>query len=216
MADVREPAGQGSSVPRSATIAIAAVTALVSLAITLSGSEGAAAQMLGLIPARLSGVVMVPSPVPAWLTPLSCTLVHGGLIHLLFNLLMLFWCGKEVERILGAGAVIMLYVVAAFAAAAAQWAVDPLSVNPVIGASGAVSGLVGAYALSFGRPKRIVDSPRLNRWLNIIWLAVAWAALQWAVGFTASMSIATPAHIGGFLAGLALQRPLLLWRYRRA
>jgi membrane associated rhomboid family serine protease len=204
------------AIPRTATVAIAALTTLVSLVITLGGMTGPASMALGFIPARLSGTLPLASAVPAFLTPLSSTLVHGGFLHLAFNLLMLVWCGKEIERVLGAGATVALYVLAAFAAAAAQWIVAPLGLNPVIGASGAISGLVGAFALSFGRPKRLVNSPRVNRWLNVAWLAVAWAVLQWAVGFSSEQAIATPAHIGGFIAGLLLQRPLLLWHYRQA
>jgi membrane associated rhomboid family serine protease len=197
-------------------VAIAGLTALVSLVITLGALTDAAAVLLGFIPARAVAALPVASAVPFLLTPLSSTLVHAGLLHLAFNLLMLLWCGKEVERVLGAGALVTLYVVSAFAGAAAQWIAEPLGTGPVIGASGAVSGLVGAYALSFGRPKRLVNSPRLNRWLNVAWLAAAWAALQWAVGFASEIPIATASHIGGFIAGLLLQRPLLLWRYRRA
>jgi membrane associated rhomboid family serine protease len=55
--------------------------------------------------------------------------------------------------------------------------------------------------------------------LHIVWLALAWTVLQIAVGFAAGaqgLLLATPAHIGGFLTGLLLQRPLLLWRYRKA
>ena len=204
------------AIPRTATVAIAAVTTLVSLVITLGGLTEPAALTLGFVPARATGLVEVPSIVPAFLTPLSSTLVHGGFLHLAFNLLMLWWCGKEIERVLGTGAMVALYVLAAFAAAAAQWVIAPDGLNPVIGASGAISGLVGAYALSFGRPKRIVNSPRLNRWINVAWLAAAWAVLQWAIGFASQQAIATPAHIGGFVAGLLLQRPLLLWRYRQA
>ncbi len=203
-------------IPRTATVAIAAVTTLVSLVITVGSLTEPASLALGFIPARLSGVLLISGAVPAFLTPLTSTLVHGGFLHLAFNLLMLLWCGKEIERVLGTGATVALYVISAFVAAAAQWIAAPLGLNPVIGASGAISGLVGAYALSFGRPKRIVNSPRINRWLNVAWLAAAWAVLQWAVGFSSQQSIATPAHVGGFLAGLLLQRPLLLWRYRQA
>jgi membrane associated rhomboid family serine protease len=204
------------SITVTVTAILAGVTTIVSLMIIVGNLVPQASATLGFIPARLSGMLQVASPVPAFLTPLSCTLVHGGFLHLGFNLLMLIWCGKEVERVLGKGGTLGLYMVAAYAAAAAQWIVGPHGFNPMIGASGGISGLVGAYALSFGRPRLLVDSPRLNRWLNIAWLAVAWAALQWAVGFTAQASIATAAHVGGFLAGLALQRPLLLWHYRRA
>jgi len=133
--------------------------------------------------------------------------------------IMLVWCGTWVERGLGARALVILYVFGAYAAALAQWSVDPSSVVPMIGASGAVSAIVGAFALSYGQPKRIVRSPGLNRALNALWLLVAWVALQlmtgWAAG-TQGVLLATPAHVGGFLLGLVLQRPLLLWRYRGA
>jgi membrane associated rhomboid family serine protease len=89
----------------------------------------------------------------------------------------------------------------------------------MIGASGAVSAVVGGYALSFGRPRMVTRSARLNRWINAIWLMAAWVVIQammsWLAG-TEGFMLATPAHIGGFAAGLLLQRPLLLWRYRSA
>jgi len=79
--------------------------------------------------------------------------------------------------------------------------------------------VISAYSLSFGRAKRVTSSPRLNRWINVAWLLAAWVALQLMMGFLAGQEgflLATPAHIGGFVAGLLLQRPLLLWRYRKA
>jgi membrane associated rhomboid family serine protease len=63
---------------------------------------------MGFIPARLSGGLQLTSAVPVALTPLTATLVHGGFVHLAFNLLMLLWCGTAVERILGKGGLIML------------------------------------------------------------------------------------------------------------
>jgi len=89
----------------------------------------------------------------------------------------------------------------------------------MVGASGAISAVVGAFALSFGRAKRVTSSVRVNRWINIAWLLAAWVALQMMVGWVAGGEgylLATPAHVGGFVAGLLLQRPLLLWRYRTA
>ena len=124
-----------------------------------------------------------------------------------------------VERVLGRTGLIVLYLVGAYAAAAAQWAVDPTSTVPMVGASGAISAVIGAFALSFGRAKRVTSSARFNRWINVAWLLVAWVVLQVMLGWLASGEgtlLATPAHIGGFLAGLILQRPLLLWRYRKA
>ena len=205
--------------PRTATIAIAVVTAVVWLLTALMGADSRAAVIMGVIPARLSGLIEITPAVPAWLTPLSSTLVHGGALHLALNLLMLIWCGTMVERILGAGPVIFLYVVGAYTAAIAQWLSSPVSPTPMIGASGAISAIIGAFALSFGQQKRLVSSPSLNRTLNALWLLAAWVALQIMTGLLAGVQgflLATPAHIGGFIAGLLLQRPLLLWRYRSA
>jgi len=204
--------------PTSATVWIAAVTALLWLLVEMSGVASWAAINLGIIPARLSGID-IGSPVPALLTPLTSTLVHGDFVHLLFNMLIFIWCGKAIERGLGWRALVILYVVGAYAAAFAQWLSAPGSLIPVIGASGAVSAVIGAFALSFGQTRQIVRSTRLNRLINALWLMAAWVVMQIMVAWAAGMQgvlLATPAHVGGFLAGMLLQRPLLLWRYRNA
>jgi membrane associated rhomboid family serine protease len=206
-------------VPRTATVAIAVVTAVAWLLAAMVGQSERATLAFGFIPARLSGAPFPFPALPAWLTPLSSTLAHGGLLHLAFNLLMLVWCGSAVERVLGRGPLLFLYVVGAFAAAAAQWLASPNSIVPVIGASGAISAVIGAFALSFGQTRRFTASARVNRLLNAAWLLAAWIVMQLMVGWLAGgqgMLLATPAHIGGFVAGLLLQRPLLLWRYRGA
>ena len=206
-------------IPRSATIAIAALTTLAWLAAGIFASTDQAALALGFIPARVSGAQVPWAALPPFLTPLSATLVHSGVIHLAFNMLVFTWCGMAVERVLGAAGLVVLYVLGAYAAAGAQWLPDPMGVVPMVGASGAVSAVIGAYSLSFGRAKRVTSSPRLNRWINVAWLLAAWVALQLMMGFLAGQEgflLATPAHIGGFFAGLLLQRPLLLWRYRKA
>ncbi|NUT01624.1 MAG: rhomboid family intramembrane serine protease [Sphingomonas sp.] len=205
--------------PKSATIIITIVTAAAWFLTALLGADGRAAVIMGVIPARLSGYVDITPAVPAWLTPLTSTLVHGGALHVALNMLMLVWCGTKVERILGAGPLLLLYVVGAYTAAIAQWLASPASPTPMIGASGAISAVIGAFALSFGQQKRLVSSPRLNRTLNALWLLAAWVVLQIMTGVLAGTQgflLATPAHIGGFVAGLLLQRPLLMWRYRNA
>ena len=206
-------------VPRTATNVITAVTALFWIAALFFTTPDQAAYVLGFVPARFSGLVSITPAVPAFLTPLTATLVHSGPLHLGFNLLILVWCGAQVERILGRIGLIALYFVGAYASALAQWAVDPASTVPMVGASGAISAVMGAFALSFGRAKRITNNFHLNRWINVIWLMVAWIVLQLMMGWLAGSQgylLATPAHIGGFAAGLLLQRPLLLWRYRNA
>jgi membrane associated rhomboid family serine protease len=124
-----------------------------------------------------------------------------------------------VERILGPAGVVVLYLVGAFAAAAGQYALGPAAAYPMVGASGAISALVGAFALSFSRPKQIVRNFRLNRAINTIWILVAWIILQWMTAYLMGMqgvALATGAHVGGFIAGVILQKPLLIWRYRKA
>jgi membrane associated rhomboid family serine protease len=134
-------------------------------------------------------------------------------------MLIFLWCGAAVERVLGKTGLIILYLFGAYASALAQWSVDPLSTVPMVGASGAISAVIGAYALSFGRAKMFTRSARLNRWINVLWLLIAWVVLQLMMGWLAGSEgflLATPAHVGGFAIGLLLQRPLLLWRYRSA
>lgn len=204
-----------------ATVAIAAVTAIVSLIVTLLGLEQHAALYAGFVPGRASlGLAGdIPGLAPVALTPLTSTLVHGGPLHLIFNLITLVFCGIAVERALGARGVVGLYLIGAYAACFAQWAVEPASPIPMIGASGAASALVGAYALLYGR-QRTRDLGPVPGWLlHVAWLLVAWTLLNLAIGVLSAQSgmpIAAAAHVGGFLAGLVLCRPLLLWRWRGA
>ena len=159
-----------SRFPRTATNIIAAITAAAWLIAVVLGESERAAFALGFIPARFS-LAATPFPaVPAWLTPLTATLVHSGLVHLGFNLLIFVWCGSAVERVLGMTGLILLYLVGAFAAAFAQWAVDPAGTVPMVGASGAISAVMGAFAQSVhqqpaGQPldqRRLADD-RLGR-----------------------------------------------------
>ena len=205
--------------PTTATAWIAVVTALFWLVAAILGLSDQAAIAMGFIPERMNGAQMMVPAVPAFLTPLSATLAHAGVLHLGFNLLILAWCGAQVERVLGAKALLFIYVVSAYVAAMAEWLVAPHSTVPMIGASGAISGIIGAFALSFGQQKQIVRSKRLNRALNALWLLAAWVVLQIMTGMLAGFEgvlVATPAHVGGFLSGMLLQRPLLMWRYRKA
>ena len=201
-----------------ATTVLAAITAAAFLIIMLSGARDIAALQLGFIPLRVT-MDLPGAWLPAWLTPLSATLVHAGFLHLIMNLILLVFCGREVERILGPGPVAVLYVAGAYAAAAGQFVLDPTANYPMVGASGAISALIGAFALSFGRPRPIVRNFRLNRALNTLWILVAWVILQWMTAYLLGMQgvmVAIGAHVGGFIAGVILQKPLLLWRYRKA
>ena len=206
-------------IERTATNMIAVLTAVAWIVTAVSGYSAQADFALGFIPLRMTQPVGGFAAVPAFLTPLTATLAHSGLVHLGFNLLMLVWCGTAVERVIGPGGLVVLYLIGAYAAAGAQWALDPGGTTPMIGASGAISAVMGAFALSFGRARAFTNNLRINRWINVLWLLIAWLVLQimmaWLAGGQGYL-LATPAHVGGFAAGLLLQRPLLLWRYRSA
>jgi membrane associated rhomboid family serine protease len=199
------------------TQVIAAATALAWLAVLLFGDAGVINHLAGFLPARAGGLVPIDGGVPVWLTPLSATLLHAGLLHLGFNLLMFVYCGRAVESVIGGGAMLVLYLVGAYAAAAAHWLVDPASTVPMIGASGAISAVIGAYAVFFSRSQVRAIGPFSPFVVRVVWLAAGWVFVQSLIGLAAiGAQVAIAAHIGGFIAGLALARPLLLWRYRDA
>ncbi len=200
------------------TQAIAVITAVAFLLLWATGWAQTASLVGGFIPARLSGLVDPPGFVPALLTPLSSALLHGGFLHLAFNLLMFVFCGRFVESVIGGVPSLILYVAGAYAAALAQWAVGPGSVVPMIGASGAISATVGAYAVFFSRSQVRGIGPFSPFVVRVVWLAAGWVFIQSLIGLAgvAGGQVAIAAHIGGFIAGLALARPLLLWRYRGA
>lgn len=202
-----------------ATLAIAAVTAAAWLVAAGLGIDDIAAVWGGFIPARVQGLDGDSMLAPTFLTPLTATFVHAGFIHLAFNLLIHLFCGRAVENLLGGANLVILYVVGAYAAAAAHYLVDPADLIPMVGASGAVSAILGAYAMLFGRNRVRVANPSLALLVNALWLAAAWVGLQLMVGFTfqtIGARIAIAAHVGGFLAGLLLAKPLLAYRFRGA
>jgi membrane associated rhomboid family serine protease len=152
--------------------------------------------------------------------------LHGGLLHVGGNMLYLWIFGDNVEDTLGHGRYLVLYLLAGVAAAATQVLVNPRSSVPMIGASGAVSGVLGAYILLFpfaGVQILVVFGffARIVRWPALVVLGF-WIVIQTLSGLLTFSSAAWGggeaggtawfAHIGGFLAGMAL---LFLMRPRR-
>ena len=89
----------------------------------------------------------------------------------------------------------------------------------MIGASGAASAIVGAYSLLYGRSRARAIGPIPARAVHVIWLAAAWVVINLMTGLAfqaANIGIAAAAHIGGFIAGLILARPLFAWNWRKA
>ncbi|WP_260484058.1 rhomboid family intramembrane serine protease [Sphingomicrobium flavum] len=206
-------------VTRTAWFRIGAGTVLLSALAIVTGMVVDAAIFAGFIPARLSGLDVQFIAVPTLLTTLTSTLVHGDFTHLSFNMLFLALTGRIIEQVLGRWGVATLYIFSAYVAAIAQWLVGQNDVAPMIGASGAVSGMIGALVIAYSTPRSVLVSRAANRWLNIVWIIATWTVLQWAMGFAMGLdgtNVAVAAHIGGFVAGMAAFWPLVKWKYRRA
>ncbi|MET0240979.1 MAG: rhomboid family intramembrane serine protease [Sphingobium sp.] len=211
------------TLPAGRTTNIILIVTLLLFAVTeMSGMTVQAAYIAGFIPARVGGVMPPEGLLSPWLplavTPLTATLVHGGWMHVAFNVIMLLFCGRHVEAVLGRWPTVALYVAGAYAAAAAQWAIDPSGTAPMIGCSGAISALMGTYALLYSRQQVRSFGPIPASVVRVAWLAAAWIALQALIGVammgSGGVQIAVAAHVGGFIAGLLLTRPLLKWRFR--
>lgn len=195
----------------------------VFLLLLASAQINNAAVLAGVLPARLGDPDLLAgmAAVPLWLTPLSCTLVHAGWMHIGFNLLMLLFCGQQVEHVLGRWLTLLLYIAGAYAAALAQYAMDPGSTNPMVGASGAISAIIATYALLYSQQDIRAIGPISANMVRLLWLAAGWIVVQLMIGIATSGGqgglgmIAFAAHIGGFVAGLLLTRPLLRVRFRK-
>ena len=152
-----------------------------------------------------------PGPAPAiYLTLLSAMFMHGGLAHIGGNVLYLWIFGDNVEHRFGALPFLGFYLASGLAASLAQIALDPDSLIPTLGASGAISGVLGAYLVLFPRNK--VNAIFLFRVVSIPAFVVLglWIAFQFVNGYGAIAAteqtggVAYGAHIGGFLAGVAV------------
>jgi membrane associated rhomboid family serine protease len=214
-------------IPRGRTTdAIALVTFVAFFLAYVTQRNDQIALLAGFIPARVAafaaqGVHFDMPWVPVWLTPLTATLVHGSWIHVGLNLMILIYCGRQIEHLLGTTRLLILYVVGAYAAALAQWLSGPADVNPMVGASGAISAIIGTYALIYSRREVTAIGPFSAQFLRMLWLAAGWTVIQVMIGFAGlgfggpAGTIAIWAHVGGFFAGLLLARPLLASRFRK-
>ena len=147
-----------------------------------------------------------------WLTPLSSMFLHGGWAHLIGNCWFLWIFGNNIEDRLGHVRFVLFYGLCGLAAAAAQVGVAPNSVVPMIGASGAISGVLGAYMRYFPTTPILTLVPFIIPVLPIpaFVFTLLWFAFQFWQGIGSLASAGTQggvawwAHIGGFLAGLWL------------
>lgn len=203
--------------PLTTGFALLCVVVFVILAIT--GCQHQAFVGAGFIPARFGADLIAPpgTMLPVALTPLSSAFLHSGVLHLVFNMAVLLFIGRQLEAPLGSAATAVLLVAGAYAGAFAQWLADPGSTAIVVGASGAISALIAVFALIFSRSQAPAIGPIPSHWVRALWLAAAWIGVQLLLGFAGGAgfgNIAIWAHVGGFVAGLLLARPLLRWRFR--
>ena len=197
------------------TVTLIVACVLVFLWQTSLGSQGyqAAVYALGVIPAVLLNKASLPmelAVVPPTLTVFTSMFLHGGFMHLAGNMLFLWVFGNNVEDAMGHGRFIVFYLLCGVAAVFGQVMQNPASEIPMIGASGAISGVLGAYLLLYPQARVLVLIPlwffmQLVR-LPALWVLGLWFAIQLSSALTSSEGggVAWFAHIGGFLAGMAL------------
>jgi membrane associated rhomboid family serine protease len=185
--------------------------------LSLSQTEGQSAiYALGFIPAVLFGSAELPAQldwVPASATVFTSMFLHGGLLHLAGNMLYLWIFADNVEDSMGHSRFVAFYALCGVAAALAQAAPEIGSTTPMIGASGAVSGVLGAYVLLYPQARVLVVVP-----LVVVFYTLRLPALivlgVWFVGQLLSSlmipaaggGIAFRAHLGGFITGVILIR----------
>jgi len=219
-----------TGIPPLVTALIIAFNLLVWVFVQGLGTEPALSHSvctLGLIPAELLGNARPGTRVPLgdidcyighpnWLTPFTSMFLHGGWLHIIGNLWFLWVFGDNVEDALGHGRLLVFYIVCGLAAAATQVLASPTSTLPMIGASGAIGGVMGAYAVRYPR-SRVLTLIVLGFYVRTVWVPAwlmlgYWFLLQFLGGLPAHGSeeggVAFWAHVGGFVAGAVLVYPL--------
>lgn len=199
------------------------------LSLQMAGGEGAVdgfVRAWALVPRDFLRGIADPQATERWVgfTAFSSMFLHAGLLHVAGNLLYLGIFGNNVEDLLGHGRFLLFYLVCGLTAAAAHVASTPDSFTPTLGASGAVSGVLGAYLVSYptGRVRTLL--PLGFVWTTVTLPALAFLGVWFAIQLVAGLGsvgaegagVAWWAHIGGFAAGVLLVRPLRLHAPLRA
>lgn len=217
--------------PAVITVSIIIANVLVFILVQGAGTQGPLARSVcqfGLIPGEVlhrvrpgSGIALAPGvqclvgAAPKYWTVITSMFMHGGWFHLIGNMLFLWVFGNNIEDATGHGKFLIFYLLCGIAAAATQTLITPQSVVPMVGASGAISGVLGAYLLLYPRVRVhtliilpfYITSVALPAWVMLGY----WAALQ-LVGGLGSLAtlerggVAFFAHVGGFVTGLILVR----------
>ena len=172
---------------------------------------------LGVIPATLVGTAGLSDEyylLPPAMTLLTSQFLHGSFMHLLGNMLYLWVFGDNIEDSMGHGRFVVFYLLCGVLAGLIQVVADPGSMVPTIGASGAISGVLGAYLLLHPRAKVLIPIVIIPLYLPAYILLIVWIGFQFLSAFqsgAAGGGVAWWAHIGGFLVGAVL---VVFFRYK--
>ena len=193
-------------------IALNVVAFLVELAQPSEGALQAFIQAWGVVPQEYSTAQDIPPtiPLPFWSTLLTSMFLHGGWMHLGGNMLYLWIFGDNLEKVMGAARFALFYIVCGLAASFAHIAFGPGSSVPAVGASGAISGVLGGYLLLFPHNRvRVLTRGGIAQVPALVVLGF-WIVIQLINGVGSvtataeTAGVAYMAHIGGFVAGLVL------------
>ena len=163
---------------------------------------------------RVAGLPLadVETPLPTWATMITSMFIHGGFFHLAGNMMFLWVFGDNIENLLGRVKFLVFYLATGAAAALSHLMLNFDSQTPLVGASGAVSGVLGAYLVTypFNRVRALIIFFIITVIeLPAVLLLGAWFVWQLVQGLgslalSSSVSVAFFAHVGGFVAGMAL------------
>ena len=192
-------------------IAIEVVVFLMTGAFNTEPVLAAIAAIWGVVPGEMTGAippVLGYDPVPEPFTLISYQFLHGSWWHLISNMLFLWVFADNIEDAYGHVAFALLYLTCGVIAALVHVLVMPSSSAPLVGASGAVSGVLGAYLVLFPKARVwILLFLRLPLRIGAMWVLGGWFGLQifsWWMSRNSDSGIAWGAHVGGFLAGAAI------------
>jgi membrane associated rhomboid family serine protease len=177
----------------------------------------------GVIPRELTNMTRLyaqteASPVPVFLTPFTSMFIHGGIAHLVGNMLYLWIFGNNVEDAIGHAPFLVFYLFCGLTASLTHILTNINSNVPMVGASGAIAGVLGAYFLLFPKA-RVITLVILFFFIRLVripamFLLGFWFLLQLLNAGASTGNVAWFAHIGGFLTGLITVRILLRKAYR--
>jgi membrane associated rhomboid family serine protease len=174
----------------------------------------------GVTPANIASVPVTKMPVPPYVTLITYQFLHADVLYLLGNMVFLGIFGDDVEEAMGSLRFIGFYLACGIAAGLAFTASAPHSMLPLIGASGAIAGVLAAYLMFRPCQKVLVFVPYFIVWfvlrpitrLDAMWVLGGWALIQlWHISVQSQDNVAYMAHVGGFTAGAVLF-PLLRYR----